>query len=212
MLFPPEVVVVEATPEMYEGPLLPEEAPAVVKAVKKRRREFTAGRLAARAALQALGVPPVALPQEEDRTPRWPADVVGSITHTMGRCAAAVAKKGPLIGVGFDIEQALPLKPGMLRHIATPDEQEQLARLPAGVDWGKVTFSAKEAFYKCYYPLARTFLGFHDVELEIDPEAGTFVGAIINPDKPSFDGRRSMQGKLHIDDRYVTAAVALRGD
>lgn len=210
MLFPPEVVVVEATPEMYGGALLPEEEPAVAKAVEKRRREFTAGRNAARAALEKLELPAVALPQEEDRTPRWPTGVVGSITHTKGRCAVAVARRGPILGVGFDIEQADPLKDGMLRLIATPDEQQQLARLPAGVDWGKVTFSAKEAFYKCYYPLARTYLGFHDVELAIDPEARTFVAAIVNPDKPAFEGLRSLQGTLQIDDRYVSAAAVLR--
>ena len=93
--------------------------------------------------------------------------------------------------------------------ICTAAELETILRLPPMVDWYKVTFSAKEAFYKCYYPLVRVFLGFHDVELQIDPARRVFTAAIIAPDKPPVEGRRVLQGNLQWDHQLVYAGVSL---
>jgi 4'-phosphopantetheinyl transferase EntD len=208
-LFPADVVTVRATAEMYDGALFPEEEAAVAKAVEKRRREFAAGRTAARAALAQLGFAPQAIRASDDRAPEWPIGVVGTISHTKHCCAVAVARSDRYAGLGLDVEGAEALKPELYRAICTPDEVARLARLPPLVDWGKVVFSAKEAFYKCYYPSMRVFLGFHDVELEIDPEARRFTAAIINPDKPAIDGLRVLQGNLQWDDELVYASVVL---
>ncbi len=208
-LFPADVVTVRATPDMYEAPLFPEEEAAILRAVEKRRREYRAGRAAARAALARLGMAPAPIPSEEDRTPRWPPGIVGSISHTRSCCAVAVARSERYLGVGLDVEGADALKPDLRRMICTPDELARIASLPALVDWAKVTFSAKEAFYKCYYPRVGVFLGFHDVELEIDPEGRSFLAAIINPDKPPVEDLRVMQGRLHWDAELVGAGVSL---
>jgi 4'-phosphopantetheinyl transferase EntD len=208
-LFPPDVVTVRATDEMYDAPLFPEEEAAVVRAVEKRRREYAAGRDAARAALAKLGLPPAPIVASDDRAPEWPRGVVGSISHTKGCCAVAVARADAYAGVGLDLEGADPLKPDLQRMICTPDELSRIAKLPAGADWSKVIFSAKEAFYKCYYPVARVFLGFHDVELEIDPAALRFTAAIVNRDKPALEGRRVLQGSLRWDGELVCAGVVL---
>jgi 4'-phosphopantetheinyl transferase EntD len=208
-LFPADVVTVRATAEMYDAPLFPAEEAAVVKAVEKRRREYAAGRAAARAALAKLGIAPVAIAASEDRAPEWPHGVVGSISHTKSCCVVAVARADSYVGVGLDVEGADALKPDLLRMICTPDEIARIRKLPPAADWGKVTFSAKEAFYKCYYPMVRVFLGFQDVELEIEPDTQRFTAAIINPDKPGIEGSRVLQGNLRWDRELVYAGVVM---
>ncbi len=44
-------------------------------------------------------------------------------------------------------------------------------QLPAPGVTGKILFSAKEAVYKCQYPLSNQFLGFHAVEVELGEDS-----------------------------------------
>src|SRR5688572_22461211 len=121
-LFPSDVVTVRATAEMYDAPLFPEEEAVVAKAVEKRRREYAAGRAAARAALAKLGIAPVPIAASDDRAPEWPHGIVGSISHTKSCCAVALARAELYAGVGLDVEGAEPLKPDLLKMICTRDE------------------------------------------------------------------------------------------
>jgi 4'-phosphopantetheinyl transferase EntD len=53
----------------------------------------------------------------------------------------------------------------------------------ANVDFWTLAFSAKEAFYKCQYPLSGVFLDFLDVRVRIDvtgSRAGHFVAMPVN--------------------------------
>jgi len=105
-LFPEGVVVEVATPEMWEGPLYPEEEVSIRNAVRKRRREFAAGRNCARRALAFLGVQDCALPMGNDREVLWPEGIVGSISHCDDLCAVAVARRDFAAGIGLDVERA----------------------------------------------------------------------------------------------------------
>ncbi|MCU7862108.1 MAG: 4-phosphopantetheinyl transferase, partial [Candidatus Thiodiazotropha sp. (ex Lucinoma kastoroae)] len=57
-LFPPDVIIVKASNEMWSTPLCREEEQLIEGAVDKRQREFRAGRNAAHAALSQLNAPP----------------------------------------------------------------------------------------------------------------------------------------------------------
>ena len=52
-------------------------------------------------------------------------------------------------------------------HAAGARAARALSR-PRAPTWGKLMFCAKESFYKCYFPLSRTLLGFLDVEVEFE--------------------------------------------
>ena len=58
MLLPTGAVAAEAVQGDCAAEIFPEEQALVAGAVDGRRREFTAGRVCARAALRAMGVPP----------------------------------------------------------------------------------------------------------------------------------------------------------
>jgi 4'-phosphopantetheinyl transferase EntD len=173
-------------PEAIEAGLFPEEREHIAHAVAKRRVEFAAVRRCARKALQELGYPPVPILPGEQREPRWPEGVVGSMTHCAGYCAAAVARSGEVSALGIDAEVHAPLPEGVLDLISLESERALLAelteRVPGAVHWDRVLFSAKESVYKAWFPLTRRWLGFEqaDIELRMD---GTFEARLLNTDE-----------------------------
>src|SRR6202034_758387 len=114
--------------------------------------------------------------------PRWPAGVVGSITHCAGYPACAVARTVDLVTVGIDAEPNEALPSGVLAEDASTRERErlrELARHEPAVCWDRLLFSAKEAVYKAWFPLAERWLGFEDATVSIDPAQGTFEARLL---------------------------------
>ncbi len=182
-LFSPRVAFCVAGPEMFDAPLLGPEGHAVQKAVIKRRREFAAGRAVARIALGRFGCPTVQIPQNLDRTPEWPSGYVGSISHCDGFCGAAVARANEISGIGFDAEVAAPLSRGSSAIICSEAEMAGFTGDPA-LPWSKIAFSAKEAFYKCFFPMFGRQLDFLDVALtftSLTEFSGSFMVEAVSP-------------------------------
>lgn len=209
-LFPPGVIFVRGDAALARIPLLPEEEQLTQAMAEARRREFALGRACAREALLRLGVERGPL-LRDGRLPRWPAGVVGSLTHTEGFTAAAVASSDTLRGIGIDAEQCDDLSERAAARICAAGEQERLASLvrppeDPPVQWEKLVFSAKEAFYKAYFPVARHFLGFKDVALDIDPATHRFVARLLRDDKP---GPRRAEGRYALLPPHVFCAVTL---
>lgn len=210
-LFGPLIRTAEMDPRTADDTLLPGERAAIVHAVEKRRREFVAGRTCARRAMAALGEPPVAILQGEDRAPIWPPGLVGSITHTDNLCAVAVARIADgFRSLGLDIEPATPLKQKLLRIICLPEERAYLDTQPAGERGllGKVIFSAKECAYKCQYTLSRTFLDFHAMRIYPDLADGGFA-AVFQRDAGPFAFGDELRGHLAVDHGYIMTAMTL---
>lgn len=150
--------------------LFPEERAAVARAMPSRRAEFAGGRLVARRAMAALGLPPRAVPAGADRAPRWPEGVVGSITHHGGLCLAIVGRSEAWRAIGIDLERDAELSPEITAQVATEAELSALAPLPRGRAAARV-FSAKEAAYKAQYPLTRCLIGFDAMTAHL-PDGG----------------------------------------
>ncbi|MFV2013397.1 MULTISPECIES: 4'-phosphopantetheinyl transferase family protein [unclassified Micromonospora] len=171
-LLPATAVAREAFDDNVPVTLFPEESAVLGNAVDKRRREFGTARRCAHEALAELGFPGVPVPSGARREPRWPAGVVGSITHCAGYRAAVVARSVDLTTVGIDAEPHEPLPAGVLNSITVPDELTWLtARRDSHpqVHWDRLLFCAKEAVYKAWYPLAERWLGFEQAYVEANP-------------------------------------------
>jgi 4'-phosphopantetheinyl transferase EntD len=202
-LLPHGVALVEAFEDVPGEPSFPGEESLVVKAVESRRREFITSRRCAREALAELGYAPVAIRAGRKREPLWPAGLIGSITHTTGFRAAAVASRSVLASIGIDAEQNDRLPDSVEESITVPGEHEMLSALsrafPA-THWGRLLFSAKESVYKAWYPLTGRQLGFEDVHLAIDA-MGTFAAKLL------VDGARTDGGSplVELRGRFVVA-------
>ncbi|MFD3334434.1 4'-phosphopantetheinyl transferase [Streptomyces sp. NPDC058700] len=194
--------------------LFPEEAAAVARALPKRRQEYAVVRMCARRAMGALGVEAVALVAGERGAPRWPAGLVGSMTHCAGYRAAVVGRVSDYRGLGIDAEPNAPLDDDVLEFVSLPRERARLRELAASapeVRWDRLLFSAKEAVFKVWYPLTRRELDFGDADVRIDPEAGTFTARISLPDHgPDGDRLKVLEGRWLCRDGLVVTAVALR--
>ena len=215
-LLPHGVVAVETYEDVPGQPSFPGEESLVVNAVETRRREFITARHCAREALAKLGYAPVAIRAGRKREPLWPAGVVGSITHTTGFRAAAVASQSVLASIGIDTEQNDRLPDGVEESITVQGERKMLAALsrafPA-THWDRLLFSAKESVYKAWYPLTGRGLGFEDARLVIDP-VGTFAAKLL-VDGARTDGGLPLvefRGRFVVAHGLIATAVTVPSD
>ncbi|MEW8505978.1 MAG: 4'-phosphopantetheinyl transferase superfamily protein [Candidatus Thiodiazotropha sp.] len=206
-LFPSQVVLVNATDEMWKTPLCSEEERLIEGSVKKRQREFRAGRNAAHTALKQLDAPPGPLLRNENRKPIWPSGFLGSISHCDDSCVAACVVEDDLVSLGIDVEPLKPLSPGIARYIDTDRERQFMERHPELPR--RLIFSAKESLYKCYHPLIERFFGFQSVDLEIDPSSGQFRFKPTAVCKVEFPQELAFHGRYLVTERHLYTSCYL---
>ncbi len=194
---------------MWASAATPRECRCIEGAVPRRRREFQAGRAAARAALHALGIDHFDLLTGAFREPLWPDGVVGSITHAAERCVAAAALSTQIASLGIDLETAGELTADVIAIVCSAEEREQLLRMPNPYVAAKIVFSAKEAFFKAYFPQAHTFLDFQDVTIALHPERQEFKATLVNSGVPLLFGSQQATGRYRIADGFIYTAVAI---
>jgi len=213
-LFPATVVVRERRTPGDAADLLASEAAYVERAHPKRISEFAAGRSCAKAALAQFGVRDFALHPADDRQPMWPLGFVGTITHTAGLCVAAVAERRRILVIGMDSEIVGAPTADLWSTLCGPAELNWVHSLPAADQPAAVTllFSAKEAFYKCQYPLVGEWLDFHDLRVEVSDWAlreGIFW--VIAQRQIEF-GRHvqlPLAGRYVFHEEFVSAAITV---
>ncbi len=137
-----------------------------------RRKEYLAGRVCARLALEKLLGPVAAaaagLGTDADGVPQWPVGVVGSISHGAGMGFAAVAAASRCGCLGVDVERVVsPERAARLSRRVLGEPERRLAKdwPRSEAEWFTLVFSAKEGAYKALFPLLRRFLGFADIAL-----------------------------------------------
>ncbi|HMT48793.1 4'-phosphopantetheinyl transferase [uncultured Dietzia sp.] len=202
--------------------LYPSEAEQIGRAVESRRIEFAAARACAREAMDRMGLPPVPITRGGRGMPVWPAGVVGTLTHTDGLRAAALAPSARVRSLGLDVEPHGPLGDGVLDAVALPEEaawvRAATGEVPS-VHWDKVLFTAKEATYKAWFPLTRRWLGFADAHITLVPDGDDdeVVGGVLRSrilvDPHAVDGGPDLvefRGRWAVRDGYVVSAIVLR--
>jgi len=217
----PRVAVAELDPRdvVPEVGLYPEEVALIQHAVLSRRQQFTAGRCLARRAWQALGRDAEPLVKDAQRVPRWPAGLVGTITHTHTWCGAAVAFASGVSGLGADVEAATPLDLGLWERVCRPEEQTFLNAGPSELRGllAKGVFSAKESIYKALYPGVRVFLDFQGMSISLEAvapgsasaEEWRWYATLQVPWGPYEAGQRFGPGKLRVGRELIASAVIL---
>jgi len=171
---------------------------------QNRKREFIAGRFCAHEAMVLANMPPEHIQIGRKGEPIWPSNIVGSITHSHGYAAAAVARKSDILSLGLDAEIDEPLSSKVLRRISNDQEQEW-AKTVGGTlvqHPGKVLFSAKEATYKAWYPITHEWLGFKEALINFHDQGNTFT-VNIQKNGPI----REMHGKYTIRKGVIVTAI-----
>ncbi len=139
------------------------------RAVPKRRAEFLAGRYCAKRSLEELGIVTTQIPIGKDRSPIWPRDIIGSISHSNSLAVATSNHRGHTgRGIGIDIENIVD--PETLKrirhHIASESELVNISTEPEKYhQLFTVIFSIKESFFKAAYPTVGRYFGFDAVSV-----------------------------------------------
>jgi len=212
-LFPAGAVVAELREPGDVSLLLPAEAECLGRAVPRRAREFAGGRECARRALAEFGVVGFPILVARDRQPVWPDPYAGSITHTNGLCAAVVAERRRYRGIGIDSEEAGEVHAALWPTICVPQEIAWLQSLPLRerAAAATVVFSAKEAYYKCQYPVTGERMNFHDLWIEPcawGADAGTFGVHLQQLDGAPLRASMPAQGRYLLHESFASAGVA----
>jgi len=155
--------------------LAPEDAVRARELKAARRQSFVAGRIALGRALAHVGAPRSPILADDRGAPILPEGFVGSISHK-GSVAVALAAARAGEHLGVDVEVVKPLREGLAEHILTARELPEID--PALTI---AAFSIKEAIYKAIDPIVRRYVGFHEVELELERLTEDFVGVAVRP-------------------------------
>lgn len=185
----------------------------VPKGVAKRKAEFFAGRFCAYQAIQQLtGQGQVPSPAA-DRSPQWPAGLVGSISHSHNRAAAVVAKQQHWQSLGLDIERHIA--PERADHLAaeilTPQElaQYHLQTAPQRALQLSLSFSLKESLFKALYPLTQRRFYFQDAECLYQTHTQPMQICLLTDLSEDWPKGRCLQGHYWIFEDYVLTLVAI---
>ncbi|TQF72395.1 4'-phosphopantetheinyl transferase family protein [Pseudoalteromonas luteoviolacea] len=138
------------------------------RAVAKRKAEYLAGRVCASRAMKSCGIANFTLHSAEDRSPIWPENIRGTITHSKGIAMAMVSDSIDVLGIGIDIEHHMTEKQEQeLRSQILRDDEHDAFELLRTYHEKPLTivFSAKESIYKALYGQVQTFFGFDAAQL-----------------------------------------------
>ena len=122
----------------------------------RRRIELVAGRQAAHLAIEALGPSVLAVAQGSGGEPVFPLHLRGSIAHTSDCAVAVVGLAETYESVGVDLEDGRSLGPVPATGVTWRSEVAQVQSalgLPDADLAQNFVFSAKEAVFKCQYPI-----------------------------------------------------------
>jgi 4'-phosphopantetheinyl transferase EntD len=152
----------------YRAALLPNELAIVGEMTLQRSLEFASGRHEGRLALAAIGQPPASIPMGAGGEPIFPQGVVGSLSHTSRHAAALVSRAYRHASVGVDVGDVRTLGKAAARLMTTAEIALVTAKGWASTEAQaqNVVFGAKEALFKCQYPLTqKRDLDFDEVTL-----------------------------------------------
>jgi 4'-phosphopantetheinyl transferase EntD len=135
---------------------------------------------------------------------RWPRGFAGSLTHkgTVVLGALVSVKICRSIGIDLELEGS-----GGIARIASQIAPEGLPRAKSLADSTNIAFSAKEATFKAYFPLARRLLKFEDVTLTWTRRvSSTFRASADTPGHLEFNvAAREVRG-------WIVSAAYLKED
>ncbi|MCF1481373.1 hypothetical protein B7W85_20935 [Allorhizobium ampelinum] len=203
------------TPEaaMELGVPLPE---SMGKAVAKRKAEYVGGRFCAMEAIAAqTGQPAAPVTAGPRGEPVWPPGLVGSITHTHGFAAAAVADAARFRSLGMDTEQIMTAQVmGNVRErICGPEDRFGASRSLLPELHTTLVFSAKESLFKCLYPLVEKMFWFEDALIRIDPDRdGLFTAELLSRLHVEFPAGTVIEGRFCLTPGLVHTGISLAKD
>jgi len=196
-------VVSKTRAELNADELLPEELSVTTNFSAKRLAEFSLGRACAHDILSSLGYANFPVRVAETRQPLWPTGLVGSISHAGDIAICAIVPAREVLSIGIDIETLTQESFDLLEEVMNETER---AALPAKSGerpyLAKLFFSAKEAVFKCQFPLTGKWLEFKEVSLVPDFANRVFSTVIEIPGRSL-----TLTGTWDVSDQHILSVA-----
>ncbi len=142
--------------------------PKLQSAVNKRRAEYLAARYCTQQVLDHLGYPGFQVANAQDRSPIWPENICGAISHTTNCAIVFAASCDKYRIIGADIEQEIKSDTieNVSHSIINNNEVALLTKCPLSFEQAfTLAFSIKESLFKALYPHVKCFFDFHAAEI-----------------------------------------------
>ena len=163
--------------------------------------------------LASLGAGDTYVGVHADRSPAWPVGYVGSISHTDTLLGVAVASANVLRGIGIDIEGIVSVQNAREIEQMCLNRHELRHRMRLGLErrvYTTLCFSAKEALYKCLYPLVQRYFDFRAVEIiSLCPWRGTLRLRLMQDLSNEFQAGSVLTGHYRLDSAHVFTSFEL---
>ncbi|MCF7505115.1 4'-phosphopantetheinyl transferase superfamily protein [Vibrio sp. L3-7] len=142
----------------------------ISRSVKTRQAEYFAGRYLAAVKLKTLNKEDHQLTSYPDRSPAWPSETIGSISHAEGVLAIVVetSLQNNKENIGIDIQPKISrvVAEEIGSIVATPEEVDVALKQGWSLeDAIALLFSTKESIYKALMVFSETTLDFKSVRL-----------------------------------------------
>lgn len=141
--------------------------PEMIRAVRKRKAEYLAGRYACQQLLREKGLP-TQVRSGAHRQPLWPPGLVGSITHIDDVAVAAIAEQRLVAALGIDLARWLDdaHADSIAKMVVDNCEYCILSRSKrTHAELITIAFSCKEAFFKAAYYAVGRYFEFENVKI-----------------------------------------------
>ncbi len=165
--------------------------------------------------LEAQGAGDTVVLRGSDRAPLWPRGFIGSITHTDRFAAVAVMPESTARSVGIDAECELGVDQQILvrRYCVVEGEMDVLVRAAPSLSETQLLtlcFSAKEAAFKCLYPLVKRYFDFSCVRIvAIDESANLLSAKVLDAAIAQCADTAVLQGSSQFAEGHVFTAFRL---
>ncbi len=175
----------EPVPESVLDQLHPDEQSHARTLRGFRQVQWVGGRLAARAAVDALGLSMGALLSDGYGAPKAPRLLTISIAHKRHLAVAMVALRRHG-AIGIDLEVSGRPRMGIATRVLTDSELSRVDALAPDRRWTSVLvrFAIKEAIYKALAPRLQRYIGFEEAEVVPLTNGTAEVRLLLNSGEP----------------------------
>ena len=177
----------------------------------KRQIEYVAGRHCALTAVRQLLPAFAGEIASDDRAPRWPPGIVGSITHSGDFAWAAVARDADVRSVGIDSE-LIPAAEGVdaiHQIVVCPGDELPEGGMLSDPARAALLFSAKESIFKCLFPLVKKMFSYEHARVSFALGSGSFTGILTADLDGEFVRGTRIAGVCQVDGDRVHSAMVL---
>lgn len=170
----------------------------ILNASVKRKSEYLAGRYCIKMSMpDYLKEHHVA--SYRNTPPHWPADVIGSVSHTRDMAIAAVSSTTRYLAIGIDCERLLEADTSakIRDQILSDNDKAHLQTTKADFCTALTAiFSAKESLFKALNPIVGRFFGFRDVDVDLADDMASFTATLNKGLTEAYPPGQSFSGSI----------------